>query len=151
MRQALAKLSRRLCLDHGYDSEAAVVALETVGCDPSMAPGRQRPQSPQAAAPALPGTGQERMAAKRRTPAGKALDARRKVIVAPVFGQSKEARGFRRCLLRGLATLRGAWRLVCLPHNRLKMWRYGRVLSAIEAMMALVYGRERPLARTSWC
>ncbi len=70
------------------------------------------------------------MAAKGRTPAGKALDARRKGIAEPVFGQSKEARGFRRFLLRGLENIRGAWRLVCLTHNLLKIWRYGRVLLA---------------------
>jgi hypothetical protein len=130
MRQALSKLSRRP-LDNGYYSEAAVVALETLGFDPYMATGRQQPQSAQAAAPELPVTVQERMAAKIRTPAGKALYARRKVIVEPVFGQIKEARGFRRFLLRGLATIRGEWRLVCLTHNLLKIWRYGRVLSAI--------------------
>jgi len=118
-------------LDNGYYSEAAVVALEPLGCDPYMATGRQRPQSAQAAAPELPVTVQERMAAKIRTPAGKALYARRKVIVEPVFGQIKEARGFRRFLLRGLATIRGEWRLVCLTPNLLKIWRYGRVLSAI--------------------
>jgi len=118
-------------LDNGYDSEAAVVALETLGFDPYMATGRQRHQSAQVAAPELPVTVQERMAAKIRTPAGKALYARRKVIVEPVFGQIKEARGFRRFLLRGLATIRGEWRLVCLTHNLLKIWRYGRVLSAI--------------------
>ncbi len=56
-----------------------------------------------------PATAQERMAAKVRTPAGKALYARRKVIVEPVFGQIKEARGFRRFLLRGLAT--HPWRM----------------------------------------
>ena len=82
-----------------------------------MATGRQRPQRAQAAAPALPVTVQERMAAKLRTPAGKALYARRNVIVEPVLGQSKAARGFRRFVLRGLATLRGEWRLVCLTHN----------------------------------
>ena len=65
------------------------------------------------------------MAAKVRTPEGKALYARRKVIVEPVFGQIKEARGFRRFLLRGLEKIRGEWRLVCLTHNLLKMWRYG--------------------------
>jgi hypothetical protein len=68
------------------------------------------------------------MAAKVRTPAGKALYSRRKVIVEPVFGQRKEAHGFRRFLLRGLAHIRGEWRLVCLTHNLLKIWRYGRVL-----------------------
>ena len=64
------------------------------------------------------------MAAKVRTPEGRALYARRKVIVEPVFGQIKGARGFRRFLLRGLAKVRGEWRLVCLTHNLLKIWRY---------------------------
>ena len=61
---------------------------------------------------------------------GKALYARRKVIVEPVFGQIKEARGFRRFLLRGLEKIRGDWRLVCLTHNLLKVWRYGSAQSA---------------------
>jgi len=117
-------------LDNGYYSEAAVAALETLGFDPYIATGRQRHHVPQAEVPETPATVQERMAAKVQTPAGKALYARRKVIVEPVFGQSKEARGFRRFLLRGLATIRGEWRLVCLTHNLLRIWRYGRVLSA---------------------
>jgi hypothetical protein len=71
------------------------------------------------------------MAAKVRTPAGRAVYARRKVIVEPVFGQIKEARGFRRFLLRGLAQIRGEWRLVCLTHNLLKIWRYGWALHAV--------------------
>ena len=37
----------------------------------------------------------------------------------------------RRCLLRGLESIRGEWRLVCLTHNLLKIWRYGCVLSAV--------------------
>ncbi len=118
-------------LDNGYDSETAVAALETLGCDPSSAIGRQRHHDPQTPVPETPATAQERMAAKVRTPAGTALYARRKVIVEPVFGQIKEARGFRRFLLRGLDHLRGEWRLVCLTHNLLKMWRYGCVLSAV--------------------
>jgi transposase len=117
-------------LDNGYYSEVAVAALETLGFDPYIATGRQRHRMPQAEVPETPATVQERMAAKVQTPAGKALYARRKVIVEPVFGQIKEARGFRRFLLRGLATIRGEWRLVCLTHNLLKIWRYGRVLSA---------------------
>jgi transposase len=118
-------------LDNGYYSEAAVAALETLGFDPYIATGRQRHHVPQAEAPAPPATVQERMAAKVRTPAGKALYARRKVIVEPVFGQIKEARGFRRFLLRGVALIRGEWRLVCLTHNLLKLWRYGRGLSPV--------------------
>ena len=43
------------------------------------------------------------MRQKLRTPAGRAIYARRKAIVEPVFGQIKDARGFRRFLLRGVA------------------------------------------------
>ena len=70
------------------------------------------------------------MAAQGRTAEGKALYARRKVIVEPVFGQIKEARGFRRFLLRGLEKIRGEWRLVCLTHTLLTLWRYGSAHSA---------------------
>ena len=80
-------------LDNGYYSEAAVEALETLGFDPYIATGRQQHHVPQAEAPEMPSTGQERMAAKVRTPAGKALYARRKVIAEPGCGQSKAARG----------------------------------------------------------
>ena len=112
-------------LDNGYYSEAAAQALEDLGFDPYMATGRQKHHAPEAEASDAPATAKERMAAKVRTPEGKALYARRKVIVEPVFGQIKEARGFRRFLLRGLEKIRGEWRLVCLTHNLLKLWRYG--------------------------
>ncbi len=88
-----------------------------------MATGRQQHHAPEAAASDAPATAKERMAAQVRTPAGKAFYARRKVIVEPVCGQITEVRGFRRFLLRGLAKIRGAWRLVCLTHNLLKLWR----------------------------
>ncbi|HSX82917.1 MAG TPA: transposase [Candidatus Saccharimonadia bacterium] len=112
-------------LDNGYYSEAAAQALEDLGFEPYMATGRQKHHAPEAEASDAPATAQERMAAKVRAPDGKALYARRKVIVEPVCGQSKEVRGFRRFLLRGLAKIRGEWRLVCLTHNLLKVWRYG--------------------------
>ena len=59
----------------------------------------------------------ERMKRKLQTKVGRAIYATRKTIVEPVFGQIKEARGFRRFLLRGLAKVRGEWALVCLTHN----------------------------------
>ena len=110
--------------DSGYYSEAAAEAVEQVGFDPYMATGRQRHHAPEAEGREAPTTAKERMAAKVRTPEGRALYARRKVIVEPVFGQIKEARGFRRFLLRGLDNMRGEWCLVCLTHNLLKLWRY---------------------------
>ena len=105
--------------DSGYYSEAAAVAVEQSGFDPYMATGRQRHYAPEAEVPAPPVTATDRMAAKVQTPEGRAVYARRKVIVEPVFGQIKEARGFRRFLLRGLDNIRGEWRLVCLTHNLL--------------------------------
>jgi transposase len=112
-------------LDNGYYSEAATQALEDLGFDPYMAAGRQKHHEPEAEASAEPATAKEQMASKVRTPQGKALYARRTVIVEPVFGQIKEDRGFRRFLLRGLKKIRGEWWLVCLTHNLLKIWRYG--------------------------
>ena len=110
--------------DSGYYSEAAAKAVEQLGVDPYMATGRQQPHVLEADVVKPPTTAKERMAAKVRTPKGRDLYARRKVIVEPVFGQIKEARGFRRFLLRGLDNIRGEWCLVCLTHNLLKLWRY---------------------------
>ena len=62
-------------------------------------------------------------AAELKTKVGKAVYAARKAIVEPVFGQIKQARGFRQFLLRGIEKVRGEWSLVCLTHNLLKMYR----------------------------
>ena len=47
----------------------------------------------------------------------------RKQVVEPVFGQIKQARGFRQFLLRGLEKVQGEWSLVCTTHNILKLYR----------------------------
>ncbi len=62
----------------------------------------------------------ERMERKLKTKVGAAVYARRKCIVEPVFGQIKQARGFRQFLLRGLEKIRGEWALICTTHNLLK-------------------------------
>jgi Transposase domain (DUF772) len=59
-------------LDNGYDSEAAVQALETLGFAPYIATGRQQHHAPEAEASDVSATAQERMAAKVRTPEGQA-------------------------------------------------------------------------------
>ena len=136
-------------LDKGYFSEAAVAAMEGEGFDPYIATERQRHHAAApGSAPSRPGHPErpalrsedgtpepprhprpkERMRAKLGTESGRAVDARRQTIVEPVFGQIKEARGFRRFLLRGLKKIRGEWRLLCLTHNLLKIWRYGKII-----------------------
>ena len=47
----------------------------------------------------------------------------RKQVVEPVFGQIKQAMGFRQFLLRGLAKVKAEWQLVCTAHNLLKLAR----------------------------
>ena len=124
--------------DSGYYSEQAAQGMADLGLDPHMATGRQRHHEAPATT-ATPGateptpartpsvavaTAKATMTAKLRTPAGRALYALRKTIVEPVFGQIKGAREIRRFLLRGLTKVRGEWRLICLTHNVLKLWRY---------------------------
>ena len=62
----------------------------------------------------------EQMERKLQTQVGAAVYATRKFIVEPVFGQIKQARGFRQFLLRGLEKVRGEWALICMTHNILK-------------------------------
>jgi len=62
----------------------------------------------------------ERMERKLETKVGAAVYATRKFIVEPVFGQIKQARGFRQFLLRGIEKVRGEWALICMTHNILK-------------------------------
>src|SRR3984893_4638146 len=64
----------------------------------------------------------DRMKRKLKTKAGKAVYAARKTIVEPVFGQIKQARGFRQFLLRGINKVRGEWSLLCLTHNIFKIY-----------------------------
>jgi len=59
----------------------------------------------------------------------------RKQLPEPVFGQIKQARGFRQFLMRGVETVRNEWALVCTAHNLLKLFQ-GRTLSAVARMAA---------------
>jgi IS5 family transposase len=59
----------------------------------------------------------DRMRRKLQTKAGRAAYAARKCVVEPVFGQIKQAPGFRQFVLRGIHKVKGEWALVCLSHN----------------------------------
>ena len=63
----------------------------------------------------------EQMQRKLETKLGAAVYALRKTVVEPVFGQIKQARGFRQFLLRGLEKVQGEWALICMAHNILKL------------------------------
>ena len=121
---------RKLLADAGYASDDNLAHLEERGIDAYVATRRDRhgakaPVAPRGRIPARLSR-RERMARKLTTKRGKAEYRRRKAIVEPVFGQTKEARGFRRFRLRGRAKVTAEWHLVCAVHNLGKLFRSGR-------------------------
>ncbi len=121
---------RRLLADAGYGSEDNLSALAERSIDAYVALRRDRhgtkpPPPPRGRIPAGLSR-RERMGRKLRTKAGHAHYARRKAIVEPVFGQIKEARGFRRFSLRGLEQVQAEWLLVAAVHNLGKLFTSGR-------------------------
>jgi transposase len=79
------------------------------------------PQSQAASKPAAEPTRVEAMRAKIKAGGHTSPYRLRKQLPEPVFGQIKQARGFRQFLLRGLAKVRGEWAIVCTAHNLLKL------------------------------
>ena len=120
----------KLLADAGYVSEDNLAHLEERGIDAYVATRRDRhsakaPTAPRGRIPAGLSR-RERMGRKLTTKRGRAEYRRRKVIVEPVFGQTKEARGFRRFHLRGRAKVTAEWHLVCAIHNLAKLFRSGQ-------------------------
>ena len=62
------------------------------------------------------------MQEKLKSESGRALYARRKHTVEPVFGIIKHVMGFRQFLLRGLAKVKGEWALITLAYNFKRLW-----------------------------
>jgi transposase len=58
------------------------------------------------------------------TESGKARYRLRKMVIEPVFGQIKEARGIRRFRFRGFERASCEWKVICATHNLLKLFRH---------------------------
>lgn len=67
----------------------------------------------------------EVMRHRLKTTAGKALYGLRQQTVEPVFGIIKQATGFRKFLLRGVAKVSTEWTLVCLAYNLRRLHTLG--------------------------
>ena len=114
-----------LSADTGYFSRENSEAAAKCGVDAYIAVGRHPDKAAPGRRPSPAQRAREVMAAKLVTIDGKAIYARRKAIVEPVFGLIKQARGFRSFSLRSLAKVRAEWDFVCATHNLLKLFRYG--------------------------
>lgn len=120
------RLPEKLSADAGYWSDENAAYCYGSGIDAYIATGRHahgRVEGDADKAPESGANAKTEMAAKLQTEEGRATYARRKAIVEPVFGNIKEARGFRRFSLRGLEKVRGEWALVCTAHNLLKLFK----------------------------
>jgi transposase len=116
--------------DNGYCSEENLEHLESADelerkIEGFIATGKQKHGEHRLAAKRGPlpkgATRVDRMKRKLQTKVGKAVYAARKCVVEPVFGQIKQARGFRQFLLRGKEKVKGEWALLCLTHNVLRL------------------------------
>lgn len=110
--------------DAGYYSAANVMYAEERGIDVLLSVAREKHVLD--GSPLPDGDPRKEMQTRLQSPVGKGAYARRKVIVEPVFGQIKGARGLRQFLLRGLSKVRAEWMLECLCHNMLKLHRFGQ-------------------------
>jgi len=88
--------------------------------EPVLASNRQTEPTPTAAPSRV-----EAMRAKIKAGGHASPYRLRKQPPEPVFGQIKQARGFRQFLLRGFEKVRAEWAIVCTAHNLLKFpqWR----------------------------
>ena len=147
----LGRKPEQASADSGYCSEANLEAMEKRNIDAYVATGRAKhavageakgeaaaitvtaagAPSPTQEAPAL--TRIEAMRQKIQSGGYASPYRLRKQLPEPVFGQIKQARGFRQFLMRGINKVRAEWALVCTAHNLLKL-ALGRSLSAARKM-----------------
>lgn len=113
---------KELSADAGYCSDANLGFLKDRGIRGYVATGSQRhpcaglsqhKSSPHAQA----------MRRRLKRGARRSRYRLRKQVVEPVFGQVKQARGFRQFLTRGLHNVSMEWALLCTAHNLLKWAR----------------------------
>jgi transposase len=128
MEQQAGESPTQLLADAGYCSDANLAAIEATTIDAYISTRKQKPGERPGPCPRgplrQPATRVDRMTRKLHRKTGAAIYALRKAIVEPVFGQIKQARGFRQFLLRGFEQVKGEWALVCTTHNILKLYRF---------------------------
>jgi len=123
VRTNLGRKPKVLSADAGSCSESNLAGLLERRIRAYIATGRQKHGSKDAihAKNGKPGSLIAAMKAKLKRGGWRSPYRLRKQVVEPVFGQIKQAMGFRQFLMRGLAKVRAEWQLVCLAHNLRKL------------------------------
>ena len=109
--------------DTGYFSEANIKQCENEEITPYISFGKEQHNQPleerfkkEDPLPDNP-TSIEKMRHRLQSKEGKAVYARRKSTVEPVFGIIKHIMGFRQFMLRGVEKAKGEWNLICIAYN----------------------------------
>ena len=119
VRANLGRKPREISADAGYCSEDNLLALATRKIHAYVAPGRAK--HPAETTRKVGGEMTQKMRQKLKRAGYRSRYRLRKQIVEPVFGQIKQARGFRQFLLRGLEAVQAEWALICTAHNITKL------------------------------
>ena len=119
----LGRNPHEVSADAGYCSAANLRTLGRRRIKGYIATGRQQHGSKSATAkrPAKPGSLLARMSERLRRASHRSRYRLRKQVVEPVFGQIKQARGFRQFLLRGIEKVKAEWAMICTAHNLRKL------------------------------
>ena len=119
----LGRKPREVSADAGFCREDNLAALAARGIRGYLAPGRAAHGAPDPSGRRRlkPGSRLAAMAARLKRAGRRSRYRLRKQTVEPVFGQIKQARGFRQFLLRGFAKVEAEWALICTAHNLTKL------------------------------
>jgi hypothetical protein len=125
IRANLGKNPDEVSADAGYCSDANLRTIQRRRIEGYIATGRQKHGTKSAATKRASTLGSliAKMTTKLRRAGYRSRYRLRKQIVEPVFGQIKQARGFRQFLLRGIEKVRAEWALICIAHNLVKLAR----------------------------
>lgn len=123
IKQNTGRQAQELSADAGYCSEDNLKELKRRHISGYIATGRQKHGEAEAAGAEKKKLGAYACAMwqKLRRGAWRSRYRLRKQTVEPVFGQIKQARGFRQFLLRGVEKVSAEWSLICTVHNLLKL------------------------------
>lgn len=117
----LGRKPKEVSADAGYCSEGNLAALAERKIGAYIATGRAK--HPAEVKRNITGLLTKAMRDRLKRAGWRSRYRLRKQIVEPVFGQIKQARGFRQFLLRGIEKVRAEWALVCTAHNLTKLAR----------------------------
>src|SRR5262252_4826615 len=145
----LGRKPEQASADSGYCSEANLEGMEQRNIDAYVATGRAKHAiESEAGEEVAATTATDAASSTQDAPAPTRVEAMREKIKSgghaspyrlrkqlpePVFGQIKQARGFRQFLMRGINKVRAEFALVCTAHNLLKLAQ-GRSLSRVTKM-----------------